>query len=83
LPYQADFTLWLDPMSKQKSQGFVRFTRKSYMALAKITELIVPLQTTVIFLNQHHLFSGSTPEATLQCYGRCIIRTAFFNGAWN
>jgi len=53
------------------------------MTLAKITKLIVPPQTAVIFLRQHHLFSGSPPEATLQCYGRCIIRTAFFNQGWN
>jgi hypothetical protein len=29
LPYQADFTFWLDPKSKQKSQGCARFTQKS------------------------------------------------------
>ena len=83
LPYQADFTFWLDPKSKQKSQGCVRFTRKSYMTLAKITELVVPPQTAVIFLRQHHLFSGSSPEATLQCFGRDFFRTAFLNQDWN
>jgi len=49
LPYQADFTFWLDPKSKQKGQGCVRIARKNYTMLAKITELVVPPQTAVIF----------------------------------
>jgi len=32
----GDFTLWLSPNSKQKTQGCVRFPRKSYAMTAKI-----------------------------------------------
>jgi len=49
LPYQADFTIWLDPNSKHKTQGCVHFPRKSYVLPAKIPELVVPPQTAEIF----------------------------------
>ncbi|RIH64671.1 hypothetical protein D1164_13605 [Mariniphaga sediminis] len=34
MPYQADFTLWFSQKDKQKPQGCVRFTRKSYLMRA-------------------------------------------------
>ncbi len=63
LPYQADFTRCLDTTSKQESQGFVRFARKNEAMPAKITELVIPPQTTIIYLRIHLLFSGSPPDA--------------------
>ncbi len=39
LPYRADFTFGLSPKSKQKAQGCVRFTRKSYAITTKNPEL--------------------------------------------
>jgi hypothetical protein len=65
LSYRTDFTIWLGPNSKHKTQGCARFPRKSYAMPTKITELVVPPQTSVIFLRRHRLFSGSPDEATL------------------
>ncbi len=50
LPYRADFTFWLCPKSKQKAQGCVRFTRKSYAITTKITELVVTSSNSSNFL---------------------------------
>ena len=63
MSYQTDFTFCLDTKSKLKNQGCASFTRKSYVSMTKITELVVPPQTAVIFLRQYHLFSGSPTEA--------------------
>ncbi|WP_372650277.1 hypothetical protein [Draconibacterium sp.] len=38
LSYRTDFTLWLSPNSKQKTQGCARLTRKSYAMPTKIPE---------------------------------------------
>jgi hypothetical protein len=38
LPYRADFTFCLETISKQKTQGCARLTRKSYTMPAKIPE---------------------------------------------
>jgi len=38
LLYRADFTFCLETISKQKTQGCARFTRKSYVVPAKIPE---------------------------------------------
>jgi len=38
LSYRTDFTLWLSPNSKQKTQGCARLTRKSYAMPTKISE---------------------------------------------
>jgi hypothetical protein len=38
LSYQTDFTIWLDPNSKHKTQGCARLSRKSYVVSAKIPE---------------------------------------------
>ncbi len=35
LPYRADLTFWVSPKSKQKNQGCVRFTQKSYAITTK------------------------------------------------
>ena len=63
LPYRADFTFWLSPKSKQKAQGCVRFTRKSYAIMTKNPELVVPPQTAGFFQRRYRLFSGSPTEA--------------------
>jgi len=63
LPYRADFTFWLSPKSKQKDQGCVRFTRKSYAITTKNPELVVPPQTAGFFQRRYRLFSGSPTEA--------------------
>jgi len=39
LPYWGDFTFWLSSKSKQKAQGCVRFTRKSYAITTKNPKL--------------------------------------------
>ena len=36
LSYRADFTFWLSPKSKQKTQGYVRFSRKNYADLSTL-----------------------------------------------
>ncbi len=38
MSYQTDFTIWLSPNSKHKTQGCARFPRKSYAMPTKIPE---------------------------------------------
>ena len=49
MAYQPDSTLWFSPKSRQKTQGCAHFARKSDSMSAKIPELVVSPQTTVIF----------------------------------
>ncbi len=50
LPYQADFTIWLSPNSKHKTQGCARFARKSYVMPTKIPE--TPPETSGLLKQQ-------------------------------
>ena len=65
LSYRTDFTLWLSPNSKQKTQGCARLTRKSYAMPTKISETRRSSSNSSNFLRRHRLFSGSPDEATL------------------
>ncbi len=67
LSYQTDFTIWLSPNSKHKTQGCVHFTRKSYTMSTKIPETRRTSSNSSNFLRRHRLFSGSLAEARLRC----------------
>lgn len=59
---------------KQKAQGCVRFTRKSYAMSPKIPETCRGSSNISNFLRRHHLFSGSPPEAEASKSNQIICR---------
>jgi hypothetical protein len=72
LSYRTDFTIWLGPNSKHKTQGCAHFTRKSYAMPAKIPETRRTFSNNSNFITPSSLVFRLTGRGQALMQRRCI-----------